>query len=67
MRASIAYLWSLWFGRLAITCVAIGAIGLVTHYWMPILTMYAIPNLRRVFREDWQNAAAPDRDQAIRS
>lgn len=41
--AAARYLWSLPLGRLAVACVAIGLIGLTLHYWLPVLTVLALP------------------------
>jgi hypothetical protein len=36
-------LWSLPLGRLAVAVVAVGLIGLTTGWWLPVLTLVALP------------------------
>lgn len=41
--ADARYVWSLPLGRLAVACVAVGLVGLLTHYWAWGLTYVALP------------------------
>lgn len=39
----IRLVWSLPLGRLAVACIAIGALGLAAHVWLGFLTLVALP------------------------
>ena len=45
-----AYLWSTWQGRTALLCIAVGALGLTTHFWTAYPLLLALDLSRPVLR-----------------
>ncbi len=41
--SSLRYLWGHRYGRLALLAVAIGVLGLATHYWTTAPLLLALP------------------------
>lgn len=40
--SALAYLWSHYYGRLALLSLVVGGLGLVTHVWLPIIFVAAL-------------------------